>query len=127
MADDLSQAMEQLQKMLNSEDGAQKLNEMVSAIGGMFGKDAPQDANADSKKSTPHHENAEDNSINLDFLIKAKGLFDKVKDQKDDKTALLNALRPYMRPERAQKLDMIIKLVSLTKLGSVMGDMKGLF
>lgn len=126
MADDLSQAINQLQQMLNSEDGAQKLNDMVSAIGGMFGGNSTSDDAVKTEKenmSSDHN----DTTVNLDFILKAKDMFDKVNHQKDDKTALLNALRPYMRPERMEKLDMIIKLVSLTKLGAVMGDMKGLF
>jgi len=134
MADDLSNAINQLQQMLNSEDGGQKLNDMVNALGGMFGGSGdtspPSDTSSPpSGTSSPQggEHNSDTEGINLDFILKAKDLFGKVNNQKDDKTLLLTALRPYMREDRRPKLDMIIKLASLAKMGSMLDDLKGLF
>jgi hypothetical protein len=136
MADDLSNALNQLQQMLNSDDGGQKLNDMVNALGSMFGGDGnnappPNETSSPPKNENPHnydHDSPDtDGGINLDFLLKLKNIFGKVSNQKDDKTLLLTALRPYMREERRPKLDMIIKLASLAKMGSMLDDFKGLF
>ena len=136
MADDLSNAINQLQQMLNSEDGSQKLSDMVSALGGMFGgndKTAPPNTSPSSHESTPpsagvggSHDTSSD-GINLEFLLKAKDMFGKMNHTKDDKALLLTALRPYLREDRRSKLDMIIKLASLAKMGSMIDDLKGLF
>jgi hypothetical protein len=132
MADDLSNAINQLQQMLKSDDGGQKLNDMVNALGGMFGgsgdSDSPSDTSPPPRSEQSHDNGSSDTGgINLDFILKAKDMFGKMSGQKDDKTQLLTALRPYMREDRRPKLDMIMKLASLAKMGSMLDDFKGLF
>ena len=126
MADDLMGAIDQLKDMLSSEDGSKKLNEMINSLGGLFGGNTSE---GNETASAGHNEsqNNDQQGINLDFILKAKGIFDKMNSQPDNKAILLSALRPYMREERRPKLDMIIKMSALTKLGSVMDDLKGIF
>ena len=131
MADDLMGAIDQLKDMLSSEDGGKKLNEMINSLGGLFGGDAPNGNTPNSNQGNSANSNnnaaSDQQGINLDFILKAKGIFDKMNSQPDNKALLLSALRPYMREERRPKLDMIIKMSALTKLGSVMDDLKGIF
>ena len=131
MADDLMGAIDQLKDMLSSEDGGKKLNEMINSLGGLFGGDASNENTPNSNQGNSANSNnnaaSDQQGINLDFILKAKGIFDKMNSQPDTKALLLSALRPYMREERRPKLDMIIKMSALTKLGSVMDDLKGIF
>lgn len=131
MADDLMGAIDQLKDMLSSEDGGKKLNEMINSLGGLFGGDASNENTPNSNQGNSANSNnnaaSDQQGINLDFILKAKGIFDKMNSQPDNKALLLSALRPYMREERRPKLDMIIKMSALTKLGSVMDDLKGIF
>jgi hypothetical protein len=130
MADDLMGAIDQLKDMLSSEDGGKKLNEMINSLGGLFGGNTSENNGAASNFNNANsnsNSNSDQQGINLDFIMKAKGIFDKMNGQPDNKAILLSALRPYMREERRPKLDMIIKMSALTKLGSVMDDIKGIF
>ena len=52
-----------------------------------------------------------------------KSMLSNLDTQNDKRVNLLYALKPYMKGKRADNLDRAIKMVKLTKLGSILKDL----
>ena len=56
-------------------------------------------------------------------LVNIKNIADKINDSADKRITLLNALKPYMRNSRASSVDKAIKMLKISKLGSIFKDL----
>lgn len=60
------------------------------------------------------NDSSEKSNIDIETIMKIKTLLDTM-NQKDDRSNLLYALKPYMRESRKEKIDQYAKLLKLTK------------
>lgn len=110
---DLSGAVDMLKTMLEGEEGQQQLQNIMD----MFRGDAPQQPGSGTGSIDPE---------NLDMVLKLQQAMSMLNQQKsNDKTQLLLALRPFLKPSRQEKVDHAMKLMKLTGVLSVMRDMQG--
>ena len=105
--DDLN---EKIERLLSSPDSMVKIQSMMAALGG--GDAAP---NADAAPPMPTPPAPSTGMPDLAAIAKLAPLMGALSQESDD-TRLLQALRPYLRGERAGRLDESVKLLRLTKL-----------
>ncbi|MGN0171621.1 MAG: hypothetical protein ACI39E_02415 [Acutalibacteraceae bacterium] len=116
MADDLS---EKLDRLFSSPDGMKRVEDMMKA----FGISAPQtpfeQASAPSaapKPQMPAGPSADSAEMpELDLILKLAPLIGQM-GKEDENTALLHALRPYLRHGREKRLDESVQMLRMMKL-----------
>lgn len=123
---DLSSAIEQIQSMMNTDDGQAKLNNIINAFMG------PDDNTADSAPENHNSSGSRQNNsgfgnfgdINqMDMMIKLGNIMSTVKSQQTGKNAaLLYAIKPYLKKSRQDKTDGAIKIMGMVKAFSLLKD-----
>ncbi len=102
--------MDKLKGILNDPDTMRSLSEMIEGMGG--GKQKQQ-AESEAKAAQQ-----------MQMMMKVKDIMDRVTDTDDPRINLLTALRPYMRSKRAGQMDKAIRMIQMTKLTSVLKDLR---
>lgn len=107
VAQELNEAIDKIKDILSDEQGAAKIAEIISSLGGS------------SKKASggPEIDNSK-----IDTIMKITKIYDKVANTEDPRINLLMALKPYLAKKRLNRLDSAIQMVQLTKLGSVINE-----
>lgn len=111
--DDIS---EKLQSMLSDEEGLKKLQSIYEILSESGCKE----------ESTDQSENCECEDTNqageFDFsnLLKMQSLFNA--DMDNNSTALINALKPYLSPEKQKKADKAVKLLNILNMYTVLKE-----
>ena len=95
-----------LKNILNDPEAMNKISGIISAIGNE--NDSPSTAAA-----MPD---------NAELLMKMSEIMSKVSESDDNGVNLITALKPYLSPQRAKSADKAIKLLKLTRIGSMLGD-----
>lgn len=109
MDDSLSNAINQLQSMLSTDEGKKDIENIIGSLG-------MSDTSA-SALSDP--------VFNPENMIKMKNIFDSFQRRDDPRSQLLLALKPYLSSSRSARLDTAIKLLSLGKLPDIMKTLQG--
>ena len=117
----LSSAFDKLSEMLSSEDGQKQISDILGMLQG-----AASDSDADAPEEIPEKKAEEKSSFqssgfssaDFDMLKKAKKLLgaSKTGGKNDKNAAFLEALKPFLKNERRQKLDGAIKLIGAASL-----------
>ena len=102
--------MDKLKGILSDPDTMRSLSEMVEGMGG--GKQKQQ-AESETKAAQQ-----------MQMMKKVKDIMDRVTAPDDPRINLLTALRPYMRSKRASQMDKAIRMIQMTKLTSVLKDLR---
>ncbi len=58
-----------------------------------------------------------------DQITNIKNMMNSLNSGSDKRINLLNALRPYMRNSRASEIDKAVRMLKLTKIGSILKDL----
>lgn len=122
MTDSLDSAMDKLKEMLSSDDGKENISSLLSSFMGGSDNSQPNKVSEKKPEKLPVPSTG-DLGINPETLIKLTQAYKNSINKDDPRANLLRALRPYLSEKRASKLDNAIKLMSLTKLGSVVKDL----
>lgn len=122
----MGQWEEKLGAILNDPQAMSQIMSIAQSLGGgpgQPGQDTPQpesatppaDTPAEPPQETPEAET--DTAPGLDPKVMAAGLraLSVWQDPEDDRAALLQALRPFMKEERQSKVDRAIRIVRLSK------------
>lgn len=99
--DDLS---EKLDKLLGSEDGMKRIEDMMAAFGV-----------TPSADTAPPPSPAPDTGFDLSMILKLMPVIESL-SKPDDNAALLYALRPHLQHERQKKLDEAANMMKLMKM-----------
>lgn len=111
---DLNSAIEQIQNMMNTNDGQAKLNNIINAF---MGEDEAPGGKTDSADS------AMPDIDQMDLMIKLGSVMSAVKEQKNSQSAnLLYAIKPYLRKSRRDKTDGAIKIMGMVKAFALLKD-----
>ena len=109
MDDSLSNAINQLQNMLSTEEGKKDIENIIGSLGMSEGSPSV----------------SEDPVFNPENMIKMKSIMDTFKRRDDPRSQLLLALKPYLSSTRSARLETAIRLLSLGKLPDIMKTFKG--
>lgn len=101
---------EMINSFLSDPDAMSKISEMLSAFSGSESSEEPQKESAASPFDDPA------------LLLKLGQIFGAMGGEDDNDTRLLYALKPYLSEKRAESADKAIKLMKLTKMSSMLGD-----
>ena len=97
--------------------------ELISSLLGMLG-DNPEEKIKSALSSltdgkTQEQEDAKEPSgLDMDSILKIGGLLSSL-NENDERTSLLNALKPFLSDEKKPKVDSALKLLKLAKMAEV--------
>lgn len=94
---------EKLTQLLSSPEGMEKIQSAMAALGGMMGEEAPP------PPPPP------DMGVDMATINRILPLLGNMNQENED-TRLLAALRPYLRGQRAERLEESMRLLRLMKL-----------
>ena len=107
--DDLSA---KISEILGSQDGIKQITEMAEKLG----IDPSQINSALNNESPPQKEKQDMfDGINMETILKVQKLVSKMNSNNND-TAPLDALKPYMSPERSKRIEDAKKIMNLIQL-----------
>ena len=116
---DLSSAIEQIQNMMNTDDGQAKLNNIISAFTGT--DEAQPPPNGAKPKNETSAGFADLNQ--MDMMIKLGSIMSAAKSEENSKSAaLLCAIKPYLKKSRREKTDGAIKIMGMVKALTLLKD-----
>ncbi len=109
---DFSMAVEKLQEMLGSEDGQSQIQNIL----GMFASGNGE--NTENREEEPAGQTAGlfgDGGIDLSSIMQMGGIMSAINGAKQNShTDFLNALKPFLKQSRRNKLDQAAKIIKMT-------------
>lgn len=113
-----------LSKLLSSPEEMEQLSALARSISAKQQAEQNTDAAPDSAAAEPlaavpcaAEESASSSNIDPATLAKILSFFSKSQLQNDDKrSALLQAIKPYLSPDRQQKIDHTMNMMRMSKL-----------
>lgn len=78
-------------------------------------------SDASSSNSTSSDSNPFEN-IDVQTIMKMKGMMDKFNNSDNSRTNLLNSLKPYLRDTRKDKIDQYINLLKITDIAGFLNN-----
>lgn len=107
---DLSAAVEKISEMLSGEDAQEKLGGILGALSG--GGQAENSA-----------QSIADDAADFEMMMKMGKVMSKMKSREPSReTALLYALKPYLKKSRREKTDNAVKIMGMLKAFSVLKE-----
>lgn len=129
---DIQQGFEKLSEMLSTEDGQKQISDIISALqGDGDGEESPLSGILSSfgmGEEKKEEKTTQNSGFDLDFatLSKIKKLLSASGGKKSESTVLLQSLKPFLRDERKEKIDNLIKIMSYASVFKEFGGfMKG--
>lgn len=117
MNEDMSDIINKLSSMINSNEFPDDLKNMLNNFSA--------NTNTDKSDISSTIENTSTN-IDINTILKMKTIIDNMNNQKDDpRSNLLNSLKPYLRNSRREKIDQYIKIFSMSKAFEVFNHLGG--
>ena len=114
---DFSKALENLQQMLSSDDGQNRLQNLLGMFSASADESAPETFSPQND-SLPQSLSSFAEGIDFDTMLKVAGILQTMSsEQGNPKFACLSSLRPFLRESRQKSLD---KAASLLKLSSIL-------
>lgn len=101
-----------LQSFLSDPDALNSIGEILGALGG-GGDEGEKETKDDS--SAPFD--------NMDFIFKIGQIMSSLSCGDDNETRLIEALKPYLSKRRSESADKAIKLLKLSKMAPLLGEM----
>lgn len=128
---ELDQAISQIRNMLSSPDGQRQLENLVGTLTGNNSSPPQAQNNTPSLPAPPTTNEAgnilsgllsgsSSSPINAESLMKIKNIMDGLQMDNDPRVNLLSALRPYISSTRGQHIDHAIRLMSISKLPTLL-------
>ena len=101
---------EMIQNILSDPETMEKIGSLLSGISG-------ERENESKNEGLPMLENPE-------MILKMGKILQKMSGEEDNNTRLIMALKPYLSERRAESADKAIKMLKLSKMTSLLGDVK---
>lgn len=117
----LSNAVDMLKNMLGSEEGQQQIQGIVSMLGGESSGNAQSESseNSENSENKPSNFNADD----AEMMMKLQKVMSAAKSAENGReAAFLRALAPLLRPERRDKLNNAVKILSMSRAIKIFKD-----
>lgn len=108
--EDMSDILSQISKMAASDDFTDKMASLLKN----------SESSTETKKTSSSIPNFE--NIDLNTLLKAKSLFEKMNSKDDPRTSLLLSLKPYLKESRQDKIEQYIQLLNFSKILTIFNE-----
>lgn len=111
---------------------SEEIDEIVSKLTSILNNDTSSSSdNKFSEKikeefSNSNSSDTQKNELNFDIntIFKLKSAFDNANSNDDPRNNLLQALKPYLRPKKKEKLDQYIKIINIIKIMDIYNSME---
>ena len=123
MSEELNQKMSQLTELLDQVKSSDKLSGILSML---TQNNDSKDDNSESKSSAISElgsKKTDDDSINIESLLRIKKILESSKQTNDPKINLLNSLKPFLGDKRKTSLAKCMKMLKMTSLTKHMDDL----
>lgn len=136
----MSDIVSQLQNILGSKEGQDKLKSITDMLGGSQGENNDLDlsslsslfsngSNEDKSEPPPSNIGSEEadaggfdfSGIDINMIMKAQQLLSGM-NKEDNNTMLIKALKPHIKPERSHKIDEALKIMQLISMLPLLKD-----
>lgn len=109
---------EKLNSILASPEAMGQIMALANSISGQQAEQSPSEQESRAEREEPEAGNPFDLFRDLDpgMIPKLLSLYGEYTRSNDEKTALLQALRPFLREERQQKLDRAVQIARLSRV-----------
>lgn len=77
----------------------------------------------DETEKTTHDSPPEESPLDLDMILKLGSVFSEL-NQEDERSRLLNDLKPFLSPDKKGKVDNAVKLLKLARVAQKLGGDK---
>lgn len=117
----LSNAVDMLKNMLGSEEGQQQIQGIVSMLGGESSGNSQSESseNSENSENKPSNFNADD----AEMMMKLQKVMSAAKSAENGReAAFLRALAPLLRPERRDKFNNAVKILSMSRAIKIFKD-----
>ena len=115
MDDNLTNAINQLQNILSSDEGKKNIESMISSLGGISSPETGTGTGSQNLSGL----------LNPDNISKVKNIMDTFQRHDDPRSQLLLSLKPYLSPLRSSRIDTAVMLLSLGKIPAIVKIMRG--
>ncbi len=111
------------QNILNNPEAMKTIGSMLSSLQGNGTE------NKDAEKGDKKEEQVKKDDPFLGFLdnpemlFKIGNMYKQISSEDDTRVNLLMALKPYLSEKRAERVDGAVKILKLSKMSSVLGDL----
>lgn len=117
---------DQIGRILNDPESMAQIQALARSLGLAQGQDAPPDTQQSAPAVPPPASSAPPAGNGDDFARSIFALMQQARQIDEKQEALLCALKPYLRPERREKLDRAAQLARLSGLaGAALGRYGG--
>lgn len=122
MSDNMSNLMNQISNMLNSNEIPDDIKKMMSNLS-KSQKDGST-SNTASPNEIPNSSQVPD--LDIETIMKIKKIMDSMKETKNDPRAnLLRSLKPYLKDSRKEKVEQYIQFLGIEKAFETFGTLGG--
>ena len=95
-------------------------DEKLSGIMQILGQEEPDKSTGNPSNDPPQKSAENDIGITPEMLISMQKIMTQLNNSRDDdRTKLLNSLKPYMRKERQNTIDNAVKMLSMAQLSEL--------
>jgi hypothetical protein len=117
----MSELEDKLNKILSSPAEMEKIMGLARSLSGSMGGAAPSDQHTQPAEAAPDLSSISSALGNLDpKLMRIAGrLVSEYSSNKNDKTELLNAIKPYLKEDRRAKIDRATEIAKLARLAKI--------
>ena len=117
----MSEFEDSLNSILNDPRQMGKIAQMAKTL---MGGDGPREEQEIKEEAAASF--GKNSGLDLGSIAKISKIFSEVKQENDDKTALLQAMEPYLNDKRRSKMEKGIKLARLAKIAKLaLGEFGG--
>lgn len=121
----MAQLEEQLNQILGNPQAMEQIMSLAQSLSGKQEEQASEQPSAESEAEPAYQTPAESDTpsprsaldgLDPRLLRMGMGLLSEYSAQDDKKTALLAALKPFLKPERQEKMDQAVRIARLTRV-----------
>ena len=128
--DNADNTIKALQDFLSGPDAKDKINEALSLLSGAdLSSFDIAGTPPESKASLPSSDSADLDmpDINPEKLLKIMSAFKNASHEADPRSALLSALKPFLKNDKQKRADKAIKIVKFLKYAPMLENLKDIF
>lgn len=116
---DFKGAFDKIQEMLGSDEGKKQ----IQGIFDMFSSDEPS-SNRQNEENERYEGNEENGGFDLDpmMLLRLGKILSASQKEQNEKTRLLNSLKPFLKENRRSKVDNAIKIMNMTRIFTMLRE-----
>lgn len=130
MSEDMSNLMNQINQMMQSNQIPDNIKDMVNQLKNTSDSSTNSQTSGNDSASNSSDDVSSSQSSNFDFdigtMMKMKQIIDSMNSNKSDPRAnLLLSLKPYLKESRKEKVDQYIQIFKMGKIFEMLGPLGG--